>query len=371
MPNDKAHAIQIAKMCEAVVESGLTLELIVPNRRGAGEGSMQDFYRLRVPVRITRLPVIDWYKGGPAGFFLSSLTFMCSYTLYLLWKKITAPGIIYTVDMDSFSFFVLPFLGMPVFTEMHTPKKKTVATGIFFRMVDGVIATNTLIKENIVTTFNISNKKFAVEPNGIDLKQFHIPKSKSESRKSLGLPLDKKIILYVGRFYQWKGLEIMPKATEGLPDDALVYVVGGNREEFENIVSKKSIPENIIFAGSCDYTKIPQWLSAADALLVLGTAQNEDSYRYTSPMKIFEYLASGRPIIASNTPAIRDVLTDKEVVWYEPDNPESLKTQILYVCTHPNEMEALTHSAQVKANHFSWSNRVERVVKFIDHIVGK
>ena len=368
MPNDKAHAIQIAKMCEALVEYGHKLELIVPNRCGAGEGSMQDFYNLRVPVRITRLPVIDLYRRGPVGFFVSSMMFMCSYVVYLLWKKITASGIIYTVDMDSFSFFALPFLGMPVFTEMHTPKRKSFITRVFFHFTSGVIATNTLIKENIATTFKASKKKFTVEPNGIDVEQFQDSKSKSESRDILKLPLDKKIVLYVGRFYQWKGLEIIPEAVKELPEDICVYMLGGTKEEFQRIVPKESIPENLIFVGVRNYTEIPTWLSAADVLLVLGTKHNEDSYRYTSPMKIFEYMVSGRPIIASNTPAVMEVLSKDEAIFYEPDDAKSLQKEMLYASSHMKDVHKLAQSAKTKADEFSWSNRAKRVTDFIHKI---
>lgn len=365
MPNEKAHGIQIAKMCEAFVETGYYLELIVPNRGTIKEPTMTEFYKLRAPIKTVKLPVINLYNNGQIGFFLSSLTFMCSYVVYLLWKRITAPGIIYTVDMDTFSFFALPFLGMSVFTEMHTPKSKTIATRVFFHFVSGVIATNSLIQSNLVSTFKIPNRKFLIEPNGIDIKQFAVRASRDESRKKLGLPLDKKVALYVGRFYQWKGLDIIPKVSEELPHDVLVYIIGGTKEEFKKVVPSKLISENIIFVGSRNYTEIPDWLSAADMLLVLGTTKNQDSYQYTSPMKIFEYMAAERPIIASNTPAVREVLSEKEAVFYEPDNPHDLKNKILYVCFHTSKTQDMAEQARIKAKYFSWDNRVERIGNFI------
>ncbi len=165
-------------------------------------------------------------------------------------------------------------------------------------------------------------------------------------------------------------LEIIPKTAECLPDDVLIYMVGGTSMELEGIISSKNIPKNVIFAGPRDYNEIPTWLSAADALLVLGTSKNQESYRYTSPMKIFEYMISGRIIIASNTPAIREVLSEKESILYEPDDFNDLKNKILNINFDSSETKSIIKQARIKADYYSWSNRVERIGSFVQKITN-
>jgi hypothetical protein len=132
IPHKKAYAIQIAKMCEAFVEDGADLELIIP-KQGDLDESVTDYYKLRTSFCVTRLPAFGFYASGRWGYFLSSLSFTVSYTVYLLWKRVRGEkGIIYTIDMDTFSFFANAFLGMPCFLETHGGKSKTWMNTFFF-----------------------------------------------------------------------------------------------------------------------------------------------------------------------------------------------------------------------------------------------
>ncbi|MEK7586932.1 MAG: hypothetical protein AAB453_03635, partial [Patescibacteria group bacterium] len=74
MPHKKAYAIQIAKMCEAFIEGGVDLELILPKQKSENE-NIKDYYKLRPELRVIRLPALDFYASGRWGYFLSSVSF--------------------------------------------------------------------------------------------------------------------------------------------------------------------------------------------------------------------------------------------------------------------------------------------------------
>lgn len=361
MPSEKAHGIQIAKMCEAFIEAGVDLTLIVP-RRATDPRSLQDYYNLRVPIPLVRLYALDWYTSGSIGYFLSSVTFMCSY-LFFIWSKKRAGErpILYTVDIDNYSSSVLAFLGLPIFSEMHGAKPHTLAQHLLFKKASGIIAINKIIIRELQKNFPRSPARYLVEPNGVDLSSFRT-QEKQAARTKLGLP-DTKIVLYAGRFFAWKGLEILPQAASATPT-LRWQMVGGNREEFEKI-AEGSVPSNMYFAGSRPHEEMPLWLSAADALIVLGTVRDTQSYRYTSPMKLFEYLAVGRPIIASNTPAICEVVSSKEVSFYEPDNVQDLARAIEHAIANPFLLVEQIEAARHKAVASSWQARAERIKQFI------
>lgn len=362
LPNKKAYGIQVAKMCEAFVEAGANLELVIPRTR-ASETSLKDFYRLRASIPTKILPGLDWYAGGRVPFLLASVFFMKIAGLYLLWKRLSGERfIIYTVDMDTFSFTNLPLFGK-TFAEMHDTKSSNFLTRFFFRNVSGIIATNEEIKRSLRDTFNIPDEKFIVEPNGVDLKLFEQVPSREEARKQLGIAQDSKVALYIGRFFDWKGLGILIDSAK-LSPSIKWFAVGGTEREFTSATNRIDIPANLHIAGECALEQVPIWSAAADALLILGTKENERSYRYTSPMKAYEYMAAGRAIVASRTPALESIFSEESAVWYEPDNAEDLARSAARACAKPS-LE-MVRGNLARARIHSWEARATRIFKHIE-----
>ncbi len=363
MPTEKAHGIQIAKMCEAFVEEGIDITLVLP-RRNKTPQSLKEYYHLRVEIPSIYLPVLNFYTGGRLGYSISTFSFMISYFIFILKKKIKKEKfILYTVDMDNYSSSALALLKRPLFSEMHGAKPLTFAQRVLFRKVNGIIAINKIIVEELRNFFPNSPTKYLVEPNGVDLSHFAPNYTKKEAREKLGLPQDIPIVLYAGRFFEWKGLEILPEAAVKT-SHIRWQMVGGVKDDFARLV-KKDLPENMFFAGDRPHGEMSLWFTASDALLVLGTKRDIQSYRYTSPMKLFEYLAIGRSIVASSTPAIREIVNDKEVMFYEPDNAGDLARVVEYAVIE-NEKNKLQHKeAMNRAIKCSWQARAKRIIEFI------
>ena len=328
MPNEKAHGIQLAKMCEAFLLSGADLELVLPNR---GAGSLKEFYGLKVEVPIKRLPVVN------LGFLISSLSFMFSYFFYLFGKK---NALVYTIDMDNFSFLPIRFLGFPYFSELHDTKN-SILWRFFLKKAQGIVAINKNIKNDLMKNFGIADSKIIVKPNGIDLEMFSGKISKEEARKKLGLAPDKKMAVYIGRETYWKGMDILSDAEKLLPTGTI------------NIVSDRPFKE------------IPLWLAAADTLLVLGTKKNEYSYLYTSPMKIFEYMAASRLILAADTPANREILSENEAYFYAPDDSRDLAEKIKHILTNPSNPKLKVDNARKKVEEYIWSRRANKILEMM------
>lgn len=364
MPTEKAHGIQIAKMCEAFVEAGIDLTLLVPNRKTERK-SIKEYYNLRVPIKLKCLPAIDWYTGGRLGYFISSISFIISYLFFLFWKKIKKEKyIIYTVDIDNYSSSLFTFLHMPLFSEMHGGKSKTFATNLLFKGVDGIITINKIIAKELQNNFPNPKTRYLIEPNGVDLSYFDKKYKKEDARKKFGLPQNVPMVLYFGRFFEWKGLEIIPEVASHTPHIHW-QMVGGTKEDFERLV-KQPIPQNIFFAGGRPYSEMSTWLATADVLLVLGTSRDIQSFRYTSPMKIFEYMASSRLIIASDTPAIQEIVNDKEVLFYKHDNSKDLEIVLENAIKNQRELSPIIEMAMRHAERASWKARAERIFQFIN-----
>ena len=360
MPTDKAHGIQIAKMSEALIEAGASLVLVLPSR--GSRGSLKEFYGLRVDIPVVYVPALNLYNFERVGYVLASLSFMFSYTIFLWWQRLRGEDfVLYTVDLDAFSSAALAYIGRPLISEMHGGKVSSVPTRILFRALRAVVCINKIIAEQLQNTFPQPQKKYLIEPNGVDIDMF-CPKEKAAARKRLGLP-EQPTVLYTGRFYDWKGLEIVPQAARLTPQMCYL-VVGGTKEEFASLVAG-SIPENVHFRGVRPHSEMPEYIAAADALLVLGTSRDQQSYQWTSPMKLFEYLPTGRPIVASKTPAICAAVSEKEVFFYEPDNAEDLSQVAMRAAFGGSEVDSRVAQAATQAQKHTWAGRAARVLQCI------
>ncbi|MEK7114142.1 MAG: glycosyltransferase family 4 protein, partial [Patescibacteria group bacterium] len=257
MPNEKAHGIQIAKMCEAFITSGVDVTLVVPSR---GSGNLKQFYGLAHEIPLRRLPVWNLQFLGPIGYRLTAFQFALSSLLYM-WAKalLRERFIVYTIDMDSFSFAPLAWVPRPLCAEMHSTKRSIFLVRRFFKCAH-IIATNRLIADGLAQTFGLPPERICVEPNGVDESVLQNDISPHEARAKLNLPPTEPFALYAGRFYKWKGLEILADAAASSP--LPIYLVGGTREEYEHVTKKSG--EMLHFAGAKSADKVPLWLAAAD-----------------------------------------------------------------------------------------------------------
>jgi glycosyltransferase involved in cell wall biosynthesis len=364
MPTEKAHGIQMAKMCEAFIDHGADVTLVVPSRETV-QSTVREFYGLHAGVKTVHLPTFNTYRFGAAGFILGSLSFMIMSFLFVAWRRMKGEQFtVYTVDMDTFSSSLLPLAGAPVFTEMHNGKPAHIMQRFFFRHLHGVITINTILASSFKEKFIRSQARYTVEPNGVDAELFHA-RDKVEARKRLGISEHAHIALYVGRFFDWKGLEIIPVAASRTGTAVQWYLVGGTAEDFVRVTHVQPEP-SMTFIGSVSQTEVVSWIAAADVLIVLGTKRDTQSYYYTSPMKLFEYLLSQRIVVASDTPAIREIISDREALFYTPDSAEDLAAKVLEAMMPSSAVQERIEAAAELGRRHSWHDRAGRILRFMN-----
>lgn len=358
----KANVIQIVKMCEALARGEADMTLVVPFL-GARPDIFSE-YKLKTRFKIRRLPVFPFFAESRIGFNLRALSFCAISTLYafvikLLYKKIT----LYTIDLDQFSYFLLPRIA-PTYIEMHGSKAVNIFLKSFFGCVSHVFAVSSSVKDSLIRVFKLPQERITVTPNGIDLDFFNLDVSKNVARKKLGLP-EGKIFLYSGKFYDWKGLGTLIEAVK-IKKDAKVYLIGGSSEELKKVLGVRELPLNVTCLGAKPFSVMPLYLISADYFLLTGTAHNKYSYYETSPMKLFEYMAIGRPIIACETPAVREVVDNSEVLFYEPDNAKDLSAKISYAISNENDMLERANKLKAKLKIYSIIERARKILEIIN-----
>ncbi len=173
------------------------------------------------------------------------------------------------------------------------------------------------------------------------------------------------VVAYAGHLYPWKGVDVLLDALPLAPD-ARARIIGGHAAEpdlarLQARARELGIADRVEFTGFLPPGAIAAQLQAADAL-VLPNRATTISARYTSPLKLFEYLAAARPIVASDLPAIREILRDNENArLVPPDDPRALADALRAVTLDPALAVRLARGAFDAAAEYSWDRRAERL----------
>ena len=362
IPTEKAHGIQIMKMCEAFANAGIDLELVVPKRRNAIIEDPFLYYGVKQNFKITRLFTLDFIGLVPRiGFFIESLTFFISAKRYLQKRDFT---VIYTREYFTGLFF------KKIILELHNIPR--IMTSLFRYVVKNRISKLVIITQALkkaVLDIGINGNNVLVASDGVDLQKFALTAARDDARLKLNLPLHKKLALYAGHLFHWKGAQTLADATDFFPDDYIAVFVGGTNRDIKNFNLKNKHRIKVYIIGMMPYNTIPFFLRAADALILPNTNKSIQSRSYTSPMKLFEYMASGRPIVASDIPAVREILNDSNARFVKPDDPKSLAEGITSVIDNPDYSQTIARKARQDVLKYSWDKRALHIMQFIEQSV--
>jgi glycosyltransferase involved in cell wall biosynthesis len=357
----------ILKTCAHFARLGYEVELWVPWRYNPGFIPEDTFVRYAMvpefPIR--RLPALDLTGLGSFGFLLMVATFNVSAYMRLLFRREHA-----TLYAHDFRDLILPSLsGLPYFIEIHDFYESSVrfVSRSLFRRAMGLIVTNTLKIEQISRHYGIPRERMIRQPNAVEASAFDIPQTQAQARAELNLPSDQKLVLYAGHLFSWKGVHTLADSAQYLKDMHIVFVGGteSDRIEMERYVALQKLPR-ITFVPHQPPHKIPLYLRAADVLVLPNTAKEEASRIETSPVKLFEYLAAGKPIVASDLPSIRDIVSEREVFFAHPDDPQDFARVIEHVLAHPEEAAARAAAGKTLAGTHSWEARAKKIRYFME-----
>jgi glycosyltransferase involved in cell wall biosynthesis len=361
LPTSKAHGLQIMKTCEALANSGIKVKLVIAT--ASAERDHQDpfaFYGVRNNFELRRVTVPNFFSiSRDNWFYLRASLF--SFKVFI--KEVLGSHILYSRDWVAIMPFAL-FTSRKVFYESHDEVASRLGLYIAKKVCGIVCITNGL--KDFFESKGIKKGRITVAPDGVD-DIFFKPLDKQACRKKLVFPEKAKIAMYCGSFslYSWKGLDVFLNAAKHVK---VVFVaVGGSKDEIESL-KKEHTNGNIILREKVPNRMVPEYLKAADVLVLPNTSGAIVSEKYTSPMKLFEYMASGVPIVASDLPSIREILNDKNAILVNPNNPKLLAEGVDRATTNPGDK---AERALKDARNYTWPKRAERIISFIDACLRK
>lgn len=365
IPDDWAHVLQMLIMCEAFAEAGASVELVVPRRARTPATDPFTYAGVKPVFQITRLWCLDLFPGTQSAFFywLRTLSFFISASVYLALKKY---DVLYTREHQAGLFF------RNFIYEVHAvPKENSRVYARLWSRARGLVVLTSFIRDRFVNQ-GFSKERVLVAPDAVRVEQFASPLTQEEARKKLGLRSEGYLMGYVGTLKTMqmeKGVACAIHSLHELPEEVSLMVVGGESEdiaEYRALAEKEGVVSRVQFIGKVAHADVPLYLRAFD--VVVAPFPDLEHYRYfMSPLKIFEYMAAGVPMIVSDLPSLREVLSEKTARFIPPADPSALATAVRELRAHPEAAHALATLAQEDARtRFSWLHRARSILTFID-----
>jgi len=370
-----AHMTNLLSNCEALSTEGHTVCLLTPFGRKSVIEERFHLYGVAKNFKVRRMACPEPKNYGTIGMFLRGA--FCAQALAAVF--IIKPDAIYTSDFSMLYFLsrVPGFLrpGVLVIFEAHkvysgaaqlrrVSEKQEIAA---MKAADRVVCISNGVKRDLIA-LGYPEEKLYVLPNAVDLSKFNVRRQDGRGTHN---------IVYTGSFLYWKGVDILVDAfallLKQMPDTKL-YLVGddyeGNRQKLATQIKELGIEKSVEMTGYVSQKEVARYLGIAD-VAVLPNRVTVEGANYTSPSKIFEYMAARVPIVASDLPSIREILDEETAVLVPPDDAKALCDGMLRLLKNPSIGRDLADKAyeRVRSN-YTWDMRARKIVKIIEKIKG-
>jgi len=361
LPTERAHGLQIMEMCRAFSREGHAVRLFVPKRRNFTDETPWERYGMTPDFEIVEVPIFDfvWFDRwfGRAAVWLNALQFMSAARKAV---RTYAPDVVYARDpwftgVDPRARYVYEAHDFP---ERVTPLHRR----LWARAARIVTVTAGL--KRAFAGAGVGEGKLVVAHDGVDAAKFDVRETKAEARARLGLPSEPFIAIYTGHLYPYKGADDLLEACARLRPSTRVLFVGGRPDDLARLKARSEAlgAGNAVFTGPVRHADVPLYLRAADAAVLPTRATDRHAAEFLSPLKLFEYLAAGKAIVATSTPSVREVLDDASASFVPPSDPAALAAALNALADVPAKREALEREAVRLAAGRSWTGRAARVL---------
>lgn len=359
MPTEKAHGLQIMQMCRAFAAAGHEVTLVVPKRRNPIKEDVWAYYGFPATFRIETVPSLDLirYAGwlGNLALWLSAAFFGRRARPVL---KRLAPEVVYS--RDPFAALWAPPGPKIVFEAHDYPRRDRWYLPIWKRY-DRIVAVTKGLADRFARA-GVPSAKLVVAHDAVDTARFASNGGRVEARRRLGLPEDGFIAAYAGSLYPHKGVDDLVEAVAKLKGEVETVVVGDGADLARVKAASERLGAPVRFDGHVPHARVRDYLQSADVAVLPNRGGSAYDERYTSPMKLFEYLAAGKAIVASDLPAMREALDDACAVFTPPQDPQALAAAILKLKREPALRERLERCAFERAKSHTWDARARQVL---------
>lgn len=367
IPSKYAHTFQAMKMAEGFARQVDTLTLLTARGLMDRQGSVIDiaaWYGLNTHFRIVRLPV---YRRHLAKAIVRGSTYERFDWTAAFYARLKSPELVFT--RSPLAGYLCARLNLNTIIETHmepdVPKFAYTILACRKRSFSGVVTISEELKQ-IYQQAGIPGNKIFVWPTAVNIMAFENLPDMTSLRQDLGLPQDVFIATYCGHLYQDRGIEEILHSAAKLPH-VIFLLVGGWKEDVARYKAATRHLHNIRFMGFVPNQDIPKYLVASN-VLVMPYSMKCSTVSWMSPAKLFEYMASYRPIIAADLAALRKHLKNEQnALLVRPDDPDELARAIERIRLNPNLATQLAHAAYNDVQPYTWDNRAKAILTHFSH----
>lgn len=358
-PSSNPGSIQVVNTCNGIASFGHKIFLITP---GTGKNiSLKKFYGIKNSVKLKKIKIFKKFPLGISYYLFSVISIL--YAIYLKTEIF--------ITRNFFTLFLLNALNRKVIIEVHHDFKNESRivqwiigkTEIFNKKnLLKIIAITKPVRNFLIRNYKVDSKKIEVIPSASGLK-FKFKRIKKKKRYNIG---------YFGSLDLSKGSAFVIKLSQiDKKNDYFIY--GGSDKEAEKL-TKFNHAENLRIKKSVPYSEISKYIDKMDILLMPSNNKKIQSLggigniaKYTSPLKLFDYLASGKLIICTNLKVFNEILVDKKnSIFINNLNPKIWKRKISNLTKSYSNLNYIKKNAYNLSKKFTYENRAKLMLKHLD-----
>ncbi len=275
-------------------------------------------------------------------------------------QKTNTP-LVLTVDADL--LLEADVMGEPITGTRR--KAATWAASKSYELASQIVTVSEPTKANLVKNWSVPAEKIKIIPNGVNVAHFQQPVDTRQVRTEFGLG-DAPTIMFVGGFQMWHGLDKLLEAVavlkNVLPQVRLLLVGDGPARPFvEDNIYRLNLEKYVTITGFLPHAKIPELLAVADVVTVPYPKLPQEMW--FSPLKLYEYMAAGKAIVASSAGQIKNVIRHNENgLLVAPGAVADLADACLHLLQNEAERTRLGQNAQQEAEkEHAWARQIERL----------
>jgi glycosyltransferase involved in cell wall biosynthesis len=355
VPSRRASSVQVMKMCAALARRGHEVSLVAKAGSENSDADDHSFYKVEPSFSIAKVARPAW-KGGGVLYAAGVAAKVARRRRWL--------DIVYA--RDPLGAIIAAEAGLPVVYEAHGVPGSRMGRAVLARTLSrensvGLVAITDALRRDLAAADVVPpDRRVVVAPDASD------PPSALVTRRRPGAP---PVIGYVGSLYAGRGIETIIALARAMPG-CRFQLVGGTDADVARWRST-GLPDNLALLGFRTQAELPALYAGFDVVLmphaasgVVGATGKSDISRWTSPMKMFEYMASGVALVASDLPVLQEVLRDGDNAMVVPsEDLAAWRTAIERVLGDDDLRFRLARTAQADlARSYTWDARARAVM---------
>lgn len=354
IPSERANSIHVMRMCEALAGNGHDVVLVGKRFKTSRTLDIYEFYGVQRVFELVLTPC--WRLRGISILLLPKL---------YAWLRRYDPRDVLVYSRDVYGVWLAAKMGFRVIYETHAMPYNRLIRCLERSLLRSdrlmrLVVVSGALRDDYLTAYGAAEKTLVCHDAATT-------PSKSVKEDLPWPPCrDTLQIGYVGHLYQGRGVEIIIECARRLPQYDF-HIVGG--AEPDVAFWKARAVENVHFHGFIAPSRVHSVYDRLDVLLmpyqreIRNPHSNQNTVPWMSPMKLFEYMASHKAMIASDLPVLREVLDESMAVLVSPDKPEDWVAAIIR-CEDRQYRESLAASAfDAFVRHHTWQKRAARVLE--------